>query len=60
MGMADAQPQTSNRPPIEQAAILLMSLGEADAAQMLKHLDARQVQKVGAAMAQLSAVSAKC
>lgn len=54
--MAEAQTPTE-RSPVERAAILLMSLGEADAAQVLKHMDAKEVQRVGAAMAQLSAVS---
>lgn len=47
----------SSRPGVEQAAILLLSLGEQDAAQVLKHLGAKEVQKVGAAMAQLAGVS---
>lgn len=38
----------------EKAAILLLSLGEQEAAELLKHMDAREVQAVGAAMAQLS------
>jgi flagellar motor switch protein FliG len=46
-----------SRSPIERAAILLMSLGEADAAQVLRHMDAKEVQKVGAAMAQINQVS---
>ncbi|MBL6750906.1 MAG: flagellar motor switch protein FliG [Nevskia sp.] len=41
----------------ERAAILLMSLGENEAAQVLKHLGAKDVQKVGQAMASLSNVS---
>jgi flagellar motor switch protein FliG len=41
----------------ERAAILLMSLGENEAAQVLKHLGAKDVQKVGQAMAALSNVS---
>jgi flagellar motor switch protein FliG len=41
----------------ERAAILLMSLGEAEAAQVLKHMGAKDVQKVGQAMATLSNVS---
>ncbi len=41
----------------ERAAILLMSLGEAEAAQVLKHLGAKDVQKVGQAMASLTNVS---
>jgi flagellar motor switch protein FliG len=35
----------------EKAAILLLSLSEEDAAQILKHLDPKQVQKVGMIMA---------
>lgn len=38
---------------VEKAAILLLSLSEEDAAQILKHLEPKQVQKLGAAMAQV-------
>lgn len=41
----------------ERAAILLLSLGEQDAAAVLKHMGPKEVQKVGAAMATLSNVS---
>lgn len=41
----------------QRAAILLLSLGENDAALVLKHLDARDVQTVGTAMAGLKNVS---
>jgi flagellar motor switch protein FliG len=41
----------------QRAAILLMSLGEQDAANVLKQLDAREVQKLGIAMAELAEVS---
>ena len=41
----------------QRAAILLMSLGEQDAAAVLKQMDARDVQKVGAAMAELKEIS---
>ncbi len=41
----------------ERAAILLMSLGESEAAQVLKHLGAKDVQKVGQAMASLGSVT---
>ena len=41
----------------QRAAILLMSLGEQDAANVLKQLDAREVQKFGIAMAELKEVS---
>lgn len=41
---------------IEKSAILLVSLGEEHAAEVLKHLGPREVQKLGAAMAQLKSV----
>jgi flagellar motor switch protein FliG len=45
------------RSGVERAAILLLTLGEQEAAQVLKHMGAREVQKVGAAMTQLTGVS---
>lgn len=39
---------------VDQAAILLMSMGEGDAAQVLKHMGPKEVQKIGTAMSQLS------
>ncbi len=42
---------------VERAAILLLTLGEQEAAQVLKHMGAREVQKLGAAMTQLVSVS---
>jgi flagellar motor switch protein FliG len=42
---------------VEQAAILLMSLGEADAAEVLKHMGPKEVQRVGVAMAQMRDIS---
>jgi len=47
----------SERPGVDRAAILLLALCEQDAAQVLRHLGAKDVQRVGAAMAQLSGVS---
>src|SRR6202795_2004892 len=41
----------------QRAAILLMSLGEQDAASLLKQLDAKDVQRLGMAMAELKEVS---
>jgi flagellar motor switch protein FliG len=46
-----------DRSGVDRAAILLLALGEQDAAQVLRHLGAKDVQRVGAAMAQLSGVS---
>ena len=45
------------RSGVEQAAILLLTLGEQEAAQVLRHLGAKDVQRVGLAMAQLSGIS---
>lgn len=39
---------------VDQAAILMLTLGEADAAAVLKHLEPREVQRVGAAMSALN------
>jgi flagellar motor switch protein FliG len=41
----------------ERAAILLLTLGEQEAAQVLKHMSAKEVQRVGTAMAKLADVS---
>ncbi|PHI36952.1 flagellar motor switch protein FliG [Pseudoalteromonas sp. GCY] len=42
---------------VDKAAILLLSLTEEDAAQILKHLEPKQVQKVGMAMASMDDLS---
>jgi len=42
---------------IERAAILLLGMGEENAAEVLKHLEPRQVQKVGMAISTMSTVS---
>jgi len=44
-------------PGVDRAAILLLSLGEQAAAEVLKHMAPKEVQKIGAAMAALSNVS---
>lgn len=41
----------------QRAAILLMTLGEEQAAEILKHMGPREVQKIGSAMAELSGIS---
>ena len=47
----------SNQEPsltgVQRAAVLLLSLGEQDAAEVLKHMNAKEVQKLGSAMASL-------
>jgi flagellar motor switch protein FliG len=47
----------AERSGVDRAAILLLALGETDAAQVLRHLGAKDVQRVGSAMAQLTGVS---
>jgi flagellar motor switch protein FliG len=49
--------RASTRSGTERAAILLLTLGEQEAAQVLKHMGAKEVQRVGAAMAHLVNVS---
>ena len=41
----------------ERAALLLMTLGEQEAAEVLKYMGAKEVQELGTAMAQLKSVS---
>lgn len=42
---------------VQRAAVLLLSLGEQDAAEVLKHMNAKEVQKLGIAMASVSGVT---
>ena len=42
---------------VEKAAILLLTLGESEAAEILKHMSAKDVQRLGRSMAELSNVS---
>lgn len=51
----DGKP-TVNLSRLEQAAILLLSMGEASAAEVLKHLGPKEVQRLGTAMSQLKNV----
>ena len=44
-------------PGLEDAAILLMSLGEEEAAQVFKHLAPKEVQRLGETIARMKAVS---
>jgi flagellar motor switch protein FliG len=55
--MSDDTAAPNDRDGTQRAAILLLTLGEHEAAQVLKHMGAREVQKIGAAMAQLQNVS---
>jgi flagellar motor switch protein FliG len=42
---------------VQRAAVLLMSLGEEDAAEVLKHMSAKEVQKLGMSMATINNVT---
>ena len=54
--MSDARPNTG-RSGVEKAAILLLTLGESEAAEILKHMGAKDVQRLGRSMAELANVS---
>lgn len=47
---------TAKLSKVDKAAILLLSLGEGEAAQVLRHMGPREVQRVGLAMAQMQNV----
>ncbi|MFC4308542.1 flagellar motor switch protein FliG [Steroidobacter flavus] len=47
----------SKRNGTERAAILLLSLGEAEATEVMKHMGAKDVQRIGGAMTQLQNIS---
>ncbi len=49
--------QAAQMSGVERAAVFLLSLGEENAAAVLKHLDPSQVQNVGAAISNLSSVT---
>ncbi len=55
--MNDRNGKDPERTGTERAAILLLTLGESEAAQVLKHMGAKEVQRIGGAMARLSNVS---
>ena len=48
--------KTANISRLDQAAILVMALGEVDAAEVLKHMGPKEVQRLGTAMAKLNNV----
>jgi len=54
--MADDKQAKKKLNGVERSAILLMTLGEADAAEILKLMNPKEVQKLGEAMATLGAV----
>ena len=49
--------QLRNLSGTEKAAVFLRSIGEAEAAEILKHMSPKEVQKVGQSMATLANVS---
>ncbi|MFL0809582.1 MAG: flagellar motor switch protein FliG [Agarilytica sp.] len=51
---SQAEQNVKNLTKLDQAAILLMSMGEATAAEVLKHMGPKEVQRLGTAMATLS------
>jgi flagellar motor switch protein FliG len=52
-----AKQEKEARSGTERAAILLLTLGEQEAAQVLKHMGAKEVQRIGTAMSKLANVS---
>lgn len=42
---------------VQRAAVVLLSLGEAQAAEVLKHMNAKEVQKLGVAMTSVSGIA---
>ena len=48
---------SNNNEGVHKAAILLMSLGEDDAAEVFKFLGPKEVQKIGTAMAALKSAT---
>src|SRR6202021_845050 len=51
-----AKQEKEARSGTERAAILLLTLGEQEAAQVLKHMGAKEVQRIGTAMWKLANV----
>lgn len=52
-----SKPAESKRNGTERAAILLLSLGEQEASQVMRHMGAKDVQRIGGAMTQLENIS---
>src|SRR3990170_4790936 len=55
--MSRSSSSDSKRNGTERAAILLLSLGEAEATEVMKHMGAKDVQRIGSAMTQLQNIS---
>lgn len=54
--MAEPASGTTNLSPAEKAAVLMMALGEADAAEVIKFLSPREVNRLSGAIARLNKV----
>ncbi len=52
--MIDAPPPLTG---VQRAAVLLLSLGELDAAEVLRHMEPKEVQKIGIAMATMTDIT---
>jgi flagellar motor switch protein FliG len=55
--MSKNSQQDGKRSGTERAAILLLSLGEQEATEVMRHMGAKDVQRIGAAMTQLRNIS---
>jgi flagellar motor switch protein FliG len=55
--MSKKQAQDAKRSGTERAAIFLLSLGEQEATEVMRHMGAKDVQRIGAAMTQLQNIS---
>jgi flagellar motor switch protein FliG len=55
--MSKKQAAEAKRNGTERAAILLLSLGEQEATEVMRHMGAKDVQRIGAAMTQLQNIS---
>jgi flagellar motor switch protein FliG len=55
--MSKKSPHEAKRTGTERAAIFLLSLGEQEATEVMRHMGAKDVQRIGAAMTQLQNVS---
>lgn len=56
-GAKAAKSKSASMDRVHQAAILLMALGEEEAAEVLKHMGPKEVQRIGQAMAKLQNVT---
>ena len=55
--MAKAKEQDENLTGVQRAAVLLMTLGTTEASEVLKHMNPKEVQAIGSAMAQMSNIT---